>query len=452
MRLSKDNSVRLAGNLLDALLNRHKAYPGTWRSTSDLTKLDLNLPVSQQSAVRRVLTSLLRKGKLKYRNAGSKHYWMINVIEWSERRPFDSPYPEDLIDSEYYTNGEYLVGDQSNSDEEGEDQSSKDNEAPSPKKKGKPAVRYEQSDDDDDDDYKTEAYDDSELRRRVKELEVQVDRLEATNKDSSEQIKVLNDTLAKQGQFCKTLEVRHYKEKTVTLKNVVLPSEFQRVLDLAKNRLPILLVGPAGCGKTHMAELIARTLDFDFDALNLSSGISEHHLVGKNIPNLTTGKDKYHPSMFVERYEKGGVFLADELDAADPNVLMCLNSGLSNGTLNIPRQGSPKAKQHANFILIATANTFGRGANRVYAGRNQLDEATLDRFRMGTVECDYDPTVELMLCPDEKLRTMITNIRQKVIEHGLRRVVSSRFMANAYAMKKNCQWDDEKIMSSLLSG
>jgi hypothetical protein len=40
------------------------------------------------------------------------------------------------------------------------------------------------------------------------------------------------------------------------------------------------------------------------------------------------------------------------------------------------------------FVCIAAANTFGTGADRQYVGRNQLDESTLDRFRIGQIELD----------------------------------------------------------------
>ena len=54
----------------------------------------------------------------------------------------------------------------------------------------------------------------------------------------------------------------------------------------------------------------------------------------------------------------------------------------------------PYAKQHKDFVLVASANTVGKGANRIYVGRNAQDEASLDRFRIGQVEMDYDRALE----------------------------------------------------------
>ena len=43
-----------------------------------------------------------------------------------------------------------------------------------------------------------------------------------------------------------------------------------------------------------------------------------------------------------------------------------------------------------SFIPLAAANTFGLGADADYTGRERLDMATLERWRMGRVEINYD--------------------------------------------------------------
>jgi MoxR-like ATPase len=49
-------------------------------------------------------------------------------------------------------------------------------------------------------------------------------------------------------------------------------------------------------------------------------------------------------------------------------------------------------QRHPDFVAIAAANTFGRGADRQYVGRYQLDAATLDRFVM--LSWEYDSALE----------------------------------------------------------
>lgn len=253
---------------------------------------------------------------------------------------------------------------------------------------------------------------------------------------------------------------------------------YEDVLALADQRKNILLAGPAGCGKSYLAEQIAQDLNLEFSSINCSAGMSEGHLLGRLLPTGTGGKFEWSSAAFVERYEQGGIFVADEVDGADPNVMLVINTAIANGHMAVSnRIKKPTATQHRDFILIACANTFGRGNDRLYVGRNQLDEATLDRFRIGTIEMDYDSgTIELEewtapyieagfadrmkenggiekeLCPDEELRIRMQWYREKTVKNRLERIVSTRFLKDAYDMKTNANWDDARIDKALFSG
>ena len=293
---------------------------------------------------------------------------------------------------------------------------------------------------------KTREPDDSTSRELADSVEV----LRATVRTLSEE---LEDVKAMALRTTKTLTVERWDGTVTELKDVVLPAYFKRVLDLAKCRRNVLLVGPAGCGKSHLAGLVAETLGLRFGSLSCTSGMSEAHLLGRGIPDLTHGKTKFQGTDFLTCYEEGGVFLLDELDAADPNLLLAINTALANGYCNVPnRPEKPRAKKHKDFVLIATANTFGRGANRQYSGRNQLDEATLDRFRIGTVECGYDPAVEATVCPDDLLRGALQSLRERIVTAGLRRIMSTRFMQDAYTMAAGAGWTKEQILETYFEG
>lgn len=233
----------------------------------------------------------------------------------------------------------------------------------------------------------------------------------------------------------------------------ILPTTFNRCRQLAECRRPIMLVGPAGCGKTHLAGLVAKSLDLRFAAISCSAGMSEAHLLGRSIPNVSDGTSRFQGTDFLECYESGGVFLLDEIDAADSNLLVMLNSGLANGYLSVPaRTEDPSAIMHKDFVIIASANTFGRGADRLYVGRSQLDEATIDRFRMGTIQMDYDKAVETAICPDERVLDVCWQIRDKIQSNGLRRIMSTRFIKDAYAMVSSAGWSLEDIVETYFQG
>ena len=203
--------------------------------------------------------------------------------------------------------------------------------------------------------------------------------------------------------------------------------KFEQVLNLANMRENILLVGPAGSGKTTLAKQVSEMLELPFFAISLSGGTSESAFKGRYVPTGENGKFEFMASEFIHRYENGGVVLLDEMDACDENVLVSINTALDNGYLDLPdRSDKPVAERHKDFVCIASANTYGQGANRIYCGRNQLDGATLDRFLAGLIEMDYDHELERKLVLNDSFRESMWQLREKVNKKKLRRIVSTR--------------------------
>lgn len=227
---------------------------------------------------------------------------------------------------------------------------------------------------------------------------------------------------------------------------------FNEVLKLAGAGLDIFLPGPTGCGKTHLAEQVARALGVAFGIVSGTGGVTETELFGNSTPNIATGETNYQATEFVTLYENGGLFLLDEADAMDANCLLKVNSAIANGYCTIPKRlSNPRAKRHPNFLFVMAANTWGHGATRMYCGRNKLDEATLDRFRAGTVPLDYDPAIERRLVEDQQLYRVLAGWRAKMTEHGVQRVLSTRFMIQARKLKA-LGYDTAGIAKKLTGG
>lgn len=144
-----------------------------------------------------------------------------------------------------------------------------------------------------------------------------------------------------------------------------------KATSMGANR-PILLTGEAGSFKSHTAQQVAELLGFDFYSLSVGEQSTQAHLLG-----FIDATGNYRSTAFRKAFEHGGVFLLDEIDAGNPNVLLAINTGMSNGFVDFPDE---QVTIHKDFRLIATANTFGNGANAQYVGRNKLDLATSNRF------------------------------------------------------------------------
>jgi MoxR-like ATPase len=172
--------------------------------------------------------------------------------------------------------------------------------------------------------------------------------------------------------------------------------QFEQLLKNANARVPSMLVGPSGSGKTHSAGQLAKALQLDYEAISCNPMTSKTDLLGYRDANGV-----YHDTALVRRFRDGGVLMLDEIDASNASVLTGINMATSNGEMATPEG---MIEKHADFILVAGANTWGNGATPEFVGRNQLDLATKKRFFM--LDWDYDESIELQISdattPEEK--------------------------------------------------
>lgn len=221
---------------------------------------------------------------------------------------------------------------------------------------------------------------------------------------------------------------------------LVHPPEWDKLVKLAKIGHNIMLTGPTGCGKTHVCRMLAEHLDRKFGFISCSSGISESEFRGRIIPNISNGTTNYIPSIFIKFYENGGILLLDELDAADGNTIIFINTALANDEMYIDiREDDPLVKRHKDFVCIAAANTFGHGADEDYTERNMLDMATLDRFRAGIVEMNYSKQVEEQLV-NKHVLDWGWKIRELIKTHSYNHAMSTRVMIDLSKQADTYNW------------
>ena len=178
-----------------------------------------------------------------------------------------------------------------------------------------------------------------------------------------------------------------------------------------------MLVGPKGCGKTTLAAQVAEAMGLRFGHIGLTAGASETWLFGRQTAQ------GFQTAQFSDFYENGGVFLLDEIDAADANLMLAVNTCLANGHFYNPILAK-EIKRHKDFVCIAAANTFGLGANAEYTGRNRLDGSTLDRFPI--FQINYNEKLEAQLCPQENLLKILHKARNKLVERNSIVTISTR--------------------------
>lgn len=184
--------------------------------------------------------------------------------------------------------------------------------------------------------------------------------------------------------------------------------------------LNVMITGMAGTGKTKSAQQVADALGLNFYCMSVGAQTSKSDLLG-----YMDAQGNYVDTMFRRAYENGGVFVMDEIDAGNANVLIVMNSALSNGVCAFPDK---MVTMHKDFHFVATANTYGNGADRTYVGRNQLDGATLDRFACIDWKIDEDlesALVEGLQYKDAWLQT-VREVRSYVERQNMRAIISPR--------------------------
>ncbi len=188
--------------------------------------------------------------------------------------------------------------------------------------------------------------------------------------------------------------------------------KFPEVLKLVENDINVLITGPAGTGKTTLLRNISETLELEFYSMPMTKQTTLNALLG-----FISLNGEYIPSQLRKAVEHGGMMLLDELDAADPNTVLCLNT-LENGYLAFP---DGVVETHKDFRLVATANP--QDQHNVYTGRSRLDAATLDRYDI--IELPRDEDLELSLT-DSKTLYEVTMARNVLRDNSASREISMR--------------------------
>jgi energy-coupling factor transporter ATP-binding protein EcfA2 len=189
-------------------------------------------------------------------------------------------------------------------------------------------------------------------------------------------------------------------------------SKYPYIKTLVSAGETVLLLGSAGTGKTTIAMQLAEDLSLPFYTMSMTKQTAVSALIGFISINGT-----YIPSQLRTAFETGGIFLLDELDAADVNVLLTLNT-IENGFLAFPDK---IVRAHPDFHLIATANPINEHSS--YTGRSKLDFSTTDRYHK--VELARDDSLEIHLT-SQSLFEEVTLARQLMSEMGLTATVTMR--------------------------
>ena len=221
----------------------------------------------------------------------------------------------------------------------------------------------------------------------------------------------------------------------------VFHSKFEMIKTCVESKIPVYLAGPAGSGKNHTLEQVAKQLGLEFYFTN--SVQQEYKLTG-----FIDAGGKFHETEFYKAFKNGGLFFLDEMDASIPEVLVLLNAAIANGYFEFP---NGKITAHEDFRVVAAGNTVGSGADEAYTGRMVLDQATLDRFAI--IEFGYDLKIELALAKgNADLVSFIEDLRKQAEQKGVRATFSYRCISMVVKLETAGMKLDEIIRIAVVKG
>ena len=216
--------------------------------------------------------------------------------------------------------------------------------------------------------------------------------------------------------------------------------KFEMILECIAEDEPVFLTGPAGTGKSKLAEQVADALQLDFYPCSALS--QEYKVTGFIDANGT-----YHETQFYKAFKYGGMICIDEIDASDPTVPVVINTAIAQKYFDFP---NGKIDAHKDFRIICAGNTTGNGADLQYVGRNQLDASTLDRFAQ--IDIDYSPQIELNIARgDADLVEFAQNVRRTADENGISLLVSYRAIGRIKKLEEKIDLS-ELIKIGLIKG
>lgn len=209
-------------------------------------------------------------------------------------------------------------------------------------------------------------------------------------------------------------------------------SDFFKIVDDVRLGHNVFLVGPAGSGKTYLAELVAKALSRPYVTLNCSQYTSPTEIKGG--PTI----DGYQEGALIECWERGQILILDELPKIDPNTAGLLNEGLAKTKVPVgsPRavifngRNEPKSKAEG-FGVIATGNIWPSAESGTYAANSRQDLSLLDRFAGSVYWIGFNEALEKKVATNMLVYSVGMKMRQWILTNRVDSTISFRWLETA---------------------
>ncbi|MEZ4879236.1 MAG: CbbQ/NirQ/NorQ/GpvN family protein [Chitinophagales bacterium] len=197
-----------------------------------------------------------------------------------------------------------------------------------------------------------------------------------------------------------------------------------------QNKLPLLIKGPTGTGKSRFVEYMAAQHNKEMITVSCHEETSATDLVGRYI--IKGAETVWMDGPLTRAVKQGAILYLDEIAEARPDVIVIIHSLTDHRReLYIDKLGIT-IKAHNDFMLVASYNPgYQRGFKELKPSTRQRFVAITFNYPKQSVEQEIVENETNLASADAKSLVNIANKIRNLTELGLTETVSTRLLVDA---------------------
>ncbi|TMU57663.1 CbbQ/NirQ/NorQ/GpvN family protein [Flagellimonas algicola] len=202
------------------------------------------------------------------------------------------------------------------------------------------------------------------------------------------------------------------------------------------SRIPFLLKGPTGTGKSRFIEFMAHELNQQLITVSCHEETSSTDLIGRYI--IKGAETVWMDGPLTIAVKTGAILYLDEIAEARPDVIVAIHSLTDHRReLFIDKLGTT-IKAHPHFMLVASFNPgYQRGFKELKPSTRQRFVAISFNYPEAKAEAEILAKETNILEADAKKLVNIANKIRNLTELGLTETVSTRLLVDAAKLMRS---------------